>query len=154
MSSKIPSGEMLLRLYHSTLRNIPEYPLLQGCCAVIYMSRRRISVEIWKCLKSHVRLRSFGRVDSLYVHVSCSLTVHFRPRCIVRACNFLYAAGFGALYGRVCISCQFKPPVALGSSRDFNPRITEGWMFGLFEASLGCLKLVVGFPTHFFKKLS
>ena len=69
------------------------------------------------------------------VHVCCSSTVHFRAQCNARTCNFFYAAGLGALYGGVCISCQLKPPVALGSSRNFSPRFTKGWMFGPFEVS-------------------
>jgi len=76
MLPKIPSGEMLRRLYQSTLRNIPEYPFLQGCCAVLYLSRRqRVILEILKCLKSHVRIRNpafgVGRMDCfLFVFVA------------------------------------------------------------------------------------
>jgi hypothetical protein len=98
------------------------------------MWRRRkdgaTSLKFESVLKSHARIRNpacgLGRMESLYVHVCCSLTVHFRPRCSVRTRNFLYAACLGALYGRVCISCHLKPPVALGSSLHFNPCFTEG----------------------------
>jgi len=73
------------------------------------------------------------------------LTVHFRPRYSVRSCYFLYTAGPGVLYGRLRVSCQLNPLSPSAVAGIFNPRFTEGWMFGLFEVrrwvSYGFLKI-------------